>query len=280
MMLTAVVAQIVLVLYGDDLDGAVELDRLIDHQAVVHQATGMLGAQLDVPMAVALAMLRHERSPTNVRSQTWRWTSCSDGSASTRRVGTGIGRRYASRRGGCGGTRATPDADIRRAGRQPRRRVRCRGRLTTLATRTVALLSVDAAAILLGDEQEHLHVVAASGEAASLLGLFDLQATQGPALECYRSGIPQAADHLLAAISWPALGLSIAAHGFQTMDAMPMRLRSHVIGVLSLLGGSGSGLDDADLVVAQAPPTWPRSASSSTERSRTAGYLRPSSNRR
>ena len=124
--------------------------------------------------------------------------------------------------------------------------------LTTLATRTVALLSVDAAAILLGDEQEQLHVVAASGEAASLLGLFDLQATQGPALECYRSGIPQAADHLLAAISWPALGLSIAAHGFQTMDAMPMRLRSHVIGVLSLLGGSGSVLDDADLVVAQA----------------------------
>ena len=57
-MLTAVVAQIVLVLYGDDLDGAVELDRLIAHQAVVHQATGMLGAQLDVPMAVALAMLR------------------------------------------------------------------------------------------------------------------------------------------------------------------------------------------------------------------------------
>ena len=86
----------------------------------------------------------------------------------------------------------------------------------------------------------------------SLLGLFDLQATQGPALECYRSGIPQAADHLLAAISWPALGLSIAAHGYRTMDAMPMRLRSHVIGVLSLLGGSDSGLDDADLVVAQA----------------------------
>lgn len=123
--------------------------------------------------------------------------------------------------------------------------------LTTLATRTVALLSVDAAAILLGDEEEHLHVVAASGEAASLLGLFDLQAKQGPALECYRSGIPQAAvDHL--ATSWPALGQSIAAYGFRTMDAMPMRLRSHVIGALSLLGSSSSGFDDADLVVAQA----------------------------
>jgi transcriptional regulator with GAF, ATPase, and Fis domain len=123
--------------------------------------------------------------------------------------------------------------------------------LTTLATRTVALLSVDAAAILLGDEEEQLHVVAASGEAAPLLGLFDLQAKQGPALECYRSGIPQAADDVLA-ISRPALGQSIAAYRFQTMNAMPMRLRSHVIGVLSLLGNSNSQLDDADLVVAQA----------------------------
>ena len=124
--------------------------------------------------------------------------------------------------------------------------------LTTLSIRTVALLSIDAAAILLGDEQAQLHVVAASGEDAALLGLFDWQATQGPALECFRSGIPQTADHLSAGISWPALGLSIAAHGYQTMDAMPMRLRSHVIGVLSLLGHSNAGLDDADLVVAQA----------------------------
>jgi GAF domain-containing protein len=57
-LLAALVAQIVLALYGDELDGAVELDRLIGHQAVVHQATGMLGAQLEVPMAVALAILR------------------------------------------------------------------------------------------------------------------------------------------------------------------------------------------------------------------------------
>ena len=123
--------------------------------------------------------------------------------------------------------------------------------LTTLATRSVALLSVDAAAILLGDEDRRLHVVAASSEATSLLGLFDLQAKHGPALECYRSGIPQAASDLLVT-SWPELGQSVAAQGFQAMDAMPMRLRTHVIGVLSLLGTSGPGLDDADVGVAQA----------------------------
>jgi GAF domain-containing protein len=57
-LLAALVAQIVLALYGDELDGVIDLDRLISHQAVVHQATGMLGAQLEVPMAVALAILR------------------------------------------------------------------------------------------------------------------------------------------------------------------------------------------------------------------------------
>jgi GAF domain-containing protein len=57
-LLAAVVAQVVLALQGGQLDGAIELDRLIGHHAVVHQATGMLGAQLEVPMPVALAMLR------------------------------------------------------------------------------------------------------------------------------------------------------------------------------------------------------------------------------
>jgi GAF domain-containing protein len=123
--------------------------------------------------------------------------------------------------------------------------------LTTLTTRSVALLTVDAAAILLGDDDRRLHVIAASGEAASVLGLFDLQATQGPALECYRSGVPQAATDLLAT-SAPEPGQPVAPYGSHAVDAMPMRLRDQVIGVLSLVDGANSGLDDADLGVAQA----------------------------
>ena len=34
------------------------IDDAMDHQAVVHQATGMVGAQLEVSMTVALAILR------------------------------------------------------------------------------------------------------------------------------------------------------------------------------------------------------------------------------
>jgi GAF domain-containing protein len=121
--------------------------------------------------------------------------------------------------------------------------------LTTLTTRSVALLTVDTAAILLGDEERRLHVIAASGEAASVLGLFDLQATQGPALECYRSGVRQAATDLLAPRE---PGQPVAAYGSHAVDAMPMRLRDQVIGVLSLVDRSNLGLDDADLGVAQA----------------------------
>ena len=55
--LAGVVAQLLVTLPLDTVDGAVEL-HLLRHRTVVHQATGMVGAQLDVTMAVGLALLR------------------------------------------------------------------------------------------------------------------------------------------------------------------------------------------------------------------------------
>jgi hypothetical protein len=56
--LAGVVAQLLVTLPIDTAGGAHELDHLVHHRAVVHQATGMVGAQLDVTMAVGLALLR------------------------------------------------------------------------------------------------------------------------------------------------------------------------------------------------------------------------------
>ena len=56
--LAGVVAQLFVTLPLDTERGAVELDDLLRHRAIVHQATGMAGAQLDVTMAVGLAVLR------------------------------------------------------------------------------------------------------------------------------------------------------------------------------------------------------------------------------
>jgi hypothetical protein len=53
----------------------------------------------------------------------------------------------------------------------------------------VELLGADAAGLMLGDQRGTLQVVSASEEAAQLLELFQLQADQGPCLDCYATGV-------------------------------------------------------------------------------------------
>ena len=76
--------------------------------------------------------------------------------------------------------------------------------LTTLASRGVVLLGVDAAGILLSHDGGKLRLVAASSEDGAMLELFELQAERGPAFECFDSGVPQSiAD--LSLSPWPEL---------------------------------------------------------------------------
>src|SRR2546425_11249480 len=76
--------------------------------------------------------------------------------------------------------------------------------LHVLPARSVRLLDVSAAGLLLADPRGELRVVAASSEAARLLELFQLQNDQGPCLDCFRAGQPvTAADLAVAARRWP-----------------------------------------------------------------------------
>src|SRR6202161_4348334 len=70
--------------------------------------------------------------------------------------------------------------------------------LHVLTDRSVLLLDVSAAGLLLGDPRGELRVVAASSEAARLLELFQLQNDQGPCLDCFRAGLPVMAAGLRA----------------------------------------------------------------------------------
>ena len=62
--------------------------------------------------------------------------------------------------------------------------------LTELTERCAQLLDVEAAGLLLADPLDQLRLMAATSEQARELELFQLQADQGPCVDCYSSGQP------------------------------------------------------------------------------------------
>jgi transcriptional regulator with GAF, ATPase, and Fis domain len=125
--------------------------------------------------------------------------------------------------------------------------------LHVLTDRSVQLLGVSAAGLLLADPRGELRVVAASSEAARLLELFQLQNDQGPCLDCFRAGQPvTAADLDAEAQRWPRFTAAARQSGFAAVQALPMRLREHVIGALNLFRATSGAFDPADVRVGQA----------------------------
>jgi transcriptional regulator with GAF, ATPase, and Fis domain len=125
--------------------------------------------------------------------------------------------------------------------------------LHLVTDRSVQLLDVSAAGLLLADPRGELRVVAASSEAARLLELFQLQNQQGPCLDCFRAGQPVAAADLDAeAGRWPRFATAARRAGFTAVQALPLRLRDQVIGALNLFRAQPGVFDPADVRIGQA----------------------------
>ena len=73
--------------------------------------------------------------------------------------------------------------------------------------------------------------MASSNESGKALELFELQHSEGPCLDCYRTKQPVVnADLRHAGDRWPRFAPLATELGFQSVHAFPMRLRDHTIG--------------------------------------------------
>jgi transcriptional regulator with GAF, ATPase, and Fis domain len=125
--------------------------------------------------------------------------------------------------------------------------------LTILTDRCVEVLEVDAAGLMLVAPDGDLRVMASSSETMRVLELFELQSEEGPCLDCYRTGQPVLNQDLAAANGrWPRFAAEALAAGFQSVHALPMRLRGTVIGALNLFHVLPGEMQDADIEAAQA----------------------------
>lgn len=125
--------------------------------------------------------------------------------------------------------------------------------LHELTVRCAQVLGVSTAGVLLADQRGALRVVAASTEQTRLLELLQLQTDQGPCPECFHTGRPVGVADLSTTTSrWPFF-LAEARHiGFASVHAVPMRLRTDVIGALNLFHTEPGALNEDTLRLAQA----------------------------
>jgi GAF domain-containing protein len=103
-------------------------------------------------------------------------------------------------------------------------------------TEHAALVSgADAVGIVLTDHRGELRFMAASNEAGRELEMVQLDAREGPCVDCVRDRAPVVISDLAAtADRWPHFTPRAVQGGFQSVHAFPMRLREQVIGALNL----------------------------------------------
>ncbi|HEV3356386.1 MAG TPA: GAF and ANTAR domain-containing protein [Pseudonocardiaceae bacterium] len=124
--------------------------------------------------------------------------------------------------------------------------------LHVLVERCVELLDVDAAGLLLADQHGQLQLIASSNDQVRLLELFQLQNDQGPCLDAFNTGSQVSNADMSATAPWPRFSAAAIAAGFAAVDALPMRLRSDVIGALNLFRTHPGELTDLTLRTARA----------------------------
>jgi GAF domain-containing protein len=122
--------------------------------------------------------------------------------------------------------------------------------LDRLVHSCVDLLDVDAAGILLLNQDQRLEVAASSDSAARYMELFQIQCRSGPCVEVVRTGRPiMVTNRAELERRWSVFAKATARVGFSGVYAVPMRVQDETIGALNLFSTRPAGIGDLDAEV-------------------------------
>lgn len=125
--------------------------------------------------------------------------------------------------------------------------------LQTLVDRSVKLFPAKDAGILLASATGELEIVVSTNERSHLISLLQLGADEGPCIEAYTTGrlvtVSNAAE---IADRWPVFAERSLESGYQSVHAVPLRLRDTSLGSLNLFGEEPGSLSREDAAAVQA----------------------------
>lgn len=128
--------------------------------------------------------------------------------------------------------------------------------LSGLTERCIEAFNVSDAGILLAAPVgSELQVVATTSVEMRNIELFELQAREGPCVDCYRSGQPvlnQLLESPAALRRWPRFSVMARQAGFESVTALPLRLRATTLGALNLFRAERTKMTADELGAAQA----------------------------
>ncbi len=126
--------------------------------------------------------------------------------------------------------------------------------LTMLTDRCIETFTVQGAGVMLAAPiGGALRLIASSSVVMHDVELYELQASEGPCIECYQSGVPIINQDLAIAVArWPQFTPVATAAGFASVSAVPMRLRGTTIGALNLFGTDKAGLAASEVSAVRA----------------------------
>lgn len=125
--------------------------------------------------------------------------------------------------------------------------------LQNLVDSVVDLFDASAAGILLVNPAQELEVLASTSERSSFLGLLQLDAGEGPCIECFATGTTVSVhDRDEMQRRWPAFAAAAAESGYASVHSIPMRLRDTTLGSLNLFRETAGELNREDARAAQA----------------------------